>query len=144
MIPKFRLILERSIFTEHQTLGKLYLERNKIYLCDTLEDKFRDLTKEAKVFGETCIPCGIYPVKNIFWPHFNVITPRLYDVPGFDGIRLHTGNTDADTEGCPLVGTVEGTVIKAGTSTPAFNKLWSIVQYFDDYEIEIKHITPNP
>ena len=47
-----RIIVERSIFTDHQTIGKMYLERNKIYLCDTLEDKYRDLSKEPKIFGD--------------------------------------------------------------------------------------------
>ena len=136
----FRIIVERSIFTDHQTIGKMYLERNKIYLCDTLEDKYRDLTKEPKIFGQTCIPCGIYPVKNVFWPEFNITTPRLLNVPQFDGIRIHTGNYDSDTEGCVLVGTNSGSILTPGTSLIAFNKLWSIVQYFDDYEIEIKNI----
>jgi hypothetical protein len=136
----FRLILERSIFTENVTLGKFYLEQKKIYVCDSLEDHYRDLSKEPKVFGKTAIPCGIYPVKNMFWPEFKIVTPRFYNVPQFEGIRIHSGLTEFDTLGCPLTGIVEGDSIKPGTAYDSFLKLMSVLGYFDVYEIEVRNI----
>jgi hypothetical protein len=49
--------------------------------------------------------------------------PLLLAVPNFDGIRIHPGNTDADTEGCILVG-VERLQDRIGQSKIAFEKLF--------------------
>ncbi len=84
------------------TIGALYIDGK--YFCDTLEDRVRDLEKEKKVPGETAIPAGTYRVVVNVSPRFKRRLPRLLDVPGFDGILIHRGNTPEDTAGCILVG----------------------------------------
>src|SRR5690349_15685868 len=102
--------VKRTIFTDTSTSGELY--RNGEFMCYTLEDKDRGLKQDTpldqiqqiKVFGETCIPYGLYPLTVTPSQRFHRLTPQIIGVPGFDGIRIHAGNTAADTEGCILVG----------------------------------------
>lgn len=97
-----KLNLERLFLKPDYTIGKLYVDGT--YFCDTLEDRVRDLTKEKKVPGRTAIPAGTYEVIVNISPRFRRKLPRLLDVPGFDGILIHRGNTAEDTAGCILVG----------------------------------------
>jgi len=141
------LELERIDKGARYTGGRLYLrtEYGKLYLCDTLEDTWRDLLgvigkKESKVYGQTCIPEGEYEVRmDILSPKYSErirrsknhplaftggYMPRLMGVPGYQGILIHTGNTPTDTLGCILVGTRAAGIIRGGTSTPAFRKVY--------------------
>ncbi len=97
-----RLILKRLYLKTEYTIGKLYMDGK--YFCDTLEDQVRDLTKERKIPGRTAIPAGVYEIVVNVSPRFKRKLPRLLDVPGFDGILIHRGNTAEDTAGCILVG----------------------------------------
>lgn len=110
-----KLTLNRIFKGESYTIGKLYIDG--IYYCDTLEDKVRDLPIEKKVMHETAIPPGEYKVIVNASPKFKRELPRLLNVPYFDGILIHRGNTAKDTSGCILVGEnkVKGKVIN---STP--------------------------
>lgn len=122
-----RRIAERDTYT----IGRLYVDGT--YFCDTLEDKVRDLAKEKKVYGKTAIPSGTYRVTlNVRSPRFasrkqyafcNGYLPRLLDVPDFEGVLIHIGNTAEDTEGCILVGknTAKGMVTE---STATFRALY--------------------
>jgi hypothetical protein len=100
------LLLKRVQFGEDFTLGKLYHDGQ--FICYTLEDKVREVIGEPvsawKVAGQTAIPAGVYNVIITMSTRFKIRLPLLMDVPGFSGVRIHTGNSSADTEGCILVG----------------------------------------
>ena len=97
----------RYKFLPDRTLGKLYI--NDKFYCDTLEDVYRDLKKEKKVYGETAIPFGVYkltigPTGLSKKTAPNGRLPLVNDVPYFSGIRIHRWGKPQDTEGCLLVG----------------------------------------
>ncbi len=95
------LKLIRFLFTPKSTTGQLTIAgANECYI---LEDTYRQ-PGEAKVFGETAIPCGRYRLLKTFSPRFNRMAYLIEGVPGFAGIRIHGGNIAADTEGCLLTG----------------------------------------
>ena len=78
--------------------------------CDTLEPPRRNLLnggkwdKRLKVKGMTAIPEGRYLMRFTYSPKFGKKLFQLMDVPLFDGIRIHSGNSVKDTQGCILVG----------------------------------------
>lgn len=78
--------------------------------CDTLEPPRRNLLnggkwdKRLKVKGMTAIPEGRYLMRFTYLPKFGKRLFQLMDVPLFDGIRIHSGNSVKDTQGCILVG----------------------------------------
>lgn len=92
------------------TIGRLYVDGK--YICDTLEDVDRGLTQDMsldeinkkKIKGETAIPTGTYKVVINNSPKFKRNLPRILNVPGFDGILIHRGNTHRDSAGCLLCG----------------------------------------
>lgn len=99
-----RLIREPSI--NGTTLGVLFV--NDRFRMFSLEDEIREIPGTPpevwKVPGETAIPSGRYRVVITWSPKFHQLLPELLAVPGFSGVRLHSGNTARDTEGCVLVG----------------------------------------
>lgn len=97
-----KLRVERLWKKATYTVGRLYVD-GKLY-CNTLEDVVRDLNKETKVPGKTAIPAGTYKVIYNWSPKFGRNLPRLLNVPHFDGILIHPGNTADDSAGCILVG----------------------------------------
>lgn len=97
-----KLKVERLWPKQSYTVGRLYV--NGEFFCNTLEDVVRDLPKEQKVYGQTAIPPGTYKVVYNYSPKFKRKLPRLLDVPYFEGILIHPGNTAADSAGCILVG----------------------------------------
>lgn len=92
------------------TIGDLSIDDQ--HFCNTLEDVVREEpgvpVAQWKVPGVTAIPAGIYPVEITYSQRFKRDLPLVMKVPGFTGIRIHAGNTDADTEGCILVGSWTG------------------------------------
>lgn len=92
------------------TIGRMSL--NGEYFCDTLEDTDRGLNStmplneilSKKRKGITAIPTGKYDVVLTFSPRFKRVLPLLLSVKGYEGVRIHAGNTAEDTEGCLLVG----------------------------------------
>lgn len=133
------IILNRIAKKAKYTIGKLYI--NDQYFCDTLEDTDRGLTqsmteqqiKSKKVYGETAIPTGTYKVIISYSNKFKKQMPLLLNVPGFAGIRIHSGNTEKDSLGCILVGKNK-TVGKVLESRDTYSKLFSILQEADKKE----------
>lgn len=127
-----RLELRRIAKKPTYTIGRLYI--NEEYFCDTIEDTDRGLNscmtleevKAKKVKGKTAIPTDTYRVKITYSPRFKKDMPLIENVVGFDGIRIHSGNTAEDTEGCIIVG--ENKVVgKVINSKETYNKLFSIL-----------------
>ena len=93
----------RNILTSEYTVGELYIDG--VFYCHTIEDKCREIKKkEDKVYGLTAIPHGRYPVVLDFSPKYSKLMPHILDVPYFEGIRIHPGNSDEDSLGCLIVG----------------------------------------
>lgn len=98
-----KLLLERRFKGDAYTVGTLYVNGERF--CDTLEDRVRDLAGgEVKVPGETAIPEGVYKVIVNRSPKFGRDLPRLLDVPQFEGVLIHWGNSAEDSAGYILVG----------------------------------------
>lgn len=88
-----------------RTFGKWFVDG--VYLAETLEDTDRHLEAGGvKVPGKTAIPRGRYRMRLSISARFRKVMPEIYPVPGFSGVRAHGGNTEANTEGCPLLGAV--------------------------------------
>ena len=92
------LLLQREPSSAHATLGKLYVDG--VFECDTLED----VVRAVKIQNETAISAGRYRVIITFSAHFKRMLPLLLNVLNYLGVRIHSGNTDKDTEGCILTG----------------------------------------
>lgn len=89
----------RIDYTDTTTIALLAV--NGTFWGYTLEDRRRP--PGLKIHGKTCIPAGKYRLRVTRSARFEAWLPELENVPGFSGIRLHGGNTHADTEGCPLI-----------------------------------------
>ena len=132
------LELRRIARRDTYTIGRLSIDGK--YFCDTCEDKDRGLRQDLpvsvnqarKVRGQTAIPTGRYRVtlgvkskkysKKKQYAACNGYVPRLINVPAFDGILIHIGNTAADSEGCILVGRNK----KVGMVLESTNTFWQL------------------
>ena len=143
------LTLKRIALRSEYTIGKLYVDGE--YVCDAIEDTVRDLDKdgkfangEVKIPGKTAIPYGRYEitmkVKSPKYSNFSKYSwakkydgylPRLLQVPHFEGVLIHVGNSALDSEACVLVG--ENKVVgKVINSVNTFRRL------MDDYLVPAK------
>ena len=92
------IVIKRLYKGEKSIIGEMTVDG--IFECFTLED----VERPVKIKGETAIPKGTYKVIINESNRFKRQLPLLLNVPGFEGVRIHAGNTDKDTEGCILVG----------------------------------------
>jgi hypothetical protein len=97
------LRLIRKWFSRESTMGEVYIGED--FECYSLEDAIRE---GPKVYGRTAIPEGEYLVAITYSQRFRKEMPLLLNVPGFEGIRIHSGNVAEDTNGCILVGQTKG------------------------------------
>lgn len=122
---------------DDSTNGILFdVTEGREFLCYTLEDEYR----KEKVKGETRIPAGTYKITLRTVGGFHARYTKKYgqmhkgmlwvrNVPGFEYILIHTGNTDEHTAGCLLVGdSQQNNAIKAdgfvGSSTQAYKRIY--------------------
>lgn len=107
-----RLVLTRQVLAPGYTLGEIHVYgaapfgvaegAGAIYTCEDTDRRLE--SGGVKIKGSTAIPAGCYRVAVTLSQRFGKRLPLICDVPGFGGIRIHAGNTSADTEGCILVG----------------------------------------
>jgi hypothetical protein len=114
--------LLRTDFTKKSTIGNLNIDST--FFCFTLEDRFPE--DGIKVKGETCIPAGRYEVVTDWSNRFQRMMPHILNVPGFEGIRIHKGNTSSNTEGCILLGDLKSEDY-IGHSKPAFDAFYILL-----------------
>ncbi len=155
-----KIEVKRIALKDKYTIGHMYIDGK--FVCDTLEDKVRDLNKngkfdngEVKIPNETAIPYGTYNVtmnvqspkysnyaKYPYTKKYNAFMPRLQNVPSFEGVLIHAGNTADHTSGCILVGEnkVKGQVINSQkTWTNLMDKyFWPAKQKGEKITIEMK------
>lgn len=117
------LDLHRTTFTNESTIGELSVDG--VFECYVLEDRVRPAGQ--KVFGKTAIPAGTYGIIVNMSNRFRRLMPLLLKVPGYEGVRIHSGNTAADTEGCLLVG-LDQDADFVGRSRDAYSRLMPRLQ----------------
>ena len=128
--------IDRKFLNTKYTIGRISVDG--IYVSDTIEDTVRTLkTIEDKVYGETAIPAGTYNGDIYFSKKFGYEVIRIFDVPFFEGIYIHRGNTQKDSLGCVIVGYNDK---KGWVSRPtvAMNKLISLCKGADKIKIIVK------
>ena len=126
--------IKRRFFAKDTAISKFYAE--DVFLGWILEDKDRDANRdgdlsdpgEQKVYAETAIPRGRYPLKITHSPKFGKLLPEIQNVQGFSGIRIHPGNTKKDTAGCPLPGRYPDGTDSVVESTVTYNAFFGILK----------------
>jgi Family of unknown function (DUF5675) len=130
--------ITRVILTPSSTIGELSLDG--MFFCYTLEDATRP--PGVKLPGATSIPYGSYKVIIDHSTRFNKDMPHILNVPGFEGIRIHCGNTDKDTEGCILLGR-EYTDNAILYSRDAFNAFFDRLKEAGDATLTVVSASPS-
>jgi hypothetical protein len=136
------LVVDRFSPTDTDDIGKLSV--NGEFFCYTMENPDRP----EKIKGITAIPEGIYKVGRRISPHFGVMVPWILDVPNFQYVLIHWGNTVKDTEGCLIVGARIGTLDNQRAvldSKPTWDKLAPLIFAALDKneEVTIKYMKGN-
>lgn len=122
------LFVNRFSFKETETLSRVYLvedDGSVSFEGFAVEDKVRD--PGVKVQDETAIPAGSYKMRISKSPRLGRLLPEILDVPGFSGIRIHKGNTAADSSGCLIIGSRLGPKLPVELSALAEKKLLAAI-----------------
>lgn len=126
------ILVQRFIYSDKSTIGEMTIP-GRDFKCHTLEDKVRP--DGVKVPHETAIPEGRYQLVIDYSNRFKRYMFHILNVPMFDGIRIHCGNTGEDTDGCLLVGVSERNDW-IGESHVAFSALWNLLVIPSGYDSE--------
>ena len=125
-----QITVKRLHKTDKSTIGELLIDG--VFECYTLED----VERPVKIKAETAIPKGTYRVIINMSNRFKRLMPLLLNVPNFEGVRMHAGNTNHDTEGCILVGRTRSKDF-IGQSRKAYEKLFKKMQAAKDITLTI-------
>ena len=123
--------VKRFDFKPNYTIGKLYIDGK--YECYTLEDAVRN----NKIQDVTAIPTGEYKLVIDASTRFKRDMPHILNVPNFTGVRIHSGNTSKDTEGCILLGTTWSGGDFISQSKTAFDKFFTKLKAAKEATIKI-------
>lgn len=135
------LILERKIHNADSTEGNLYV--NGKWFCHVIEDVVRakpgEWKKELKVYAKTAIPYGRYPVIVTWSNRFKRMLTGIFNVPDFEGIRIHNGTSEKSSAGCPIVSYINddgpnGIRNRLINDPGAMNDLCDMIQRVQDKE----------
>lgn len=132
-----KMLLQRRPSADGATIGTLSIDG--VWECYTCEDVVRP-EGVPKVYGRTAIPAGTYRVLITWSPRFKRPLPLLQAVPGFEGVRIHAGNTADDTEGCILPGNSVGEIGGKPAvlqSRAAFDRLMVKMQAAEDAKLAV-------
>lgn len=132
-----KLTLVRDTFTDKSTTGKLFVD--DVFECYVLEDVVRT---GPKIYGKTAIPEGVYKVTIDYSPKYDRPMIHILSVPGYDGIRMHSGNVAEDTEGCLLTGRIRRSNWVGESKlalVPVFQKINAAISAHEKIIIEVTH-----
>ena len=131
------IVVQRFEFGSNYTIGKLFI--NGVEQCFTLE---REVIQSSDASRKPAIPEGQYHTVIDFSQRFQRPMPHLLNVPGYEGIRIHMGNTDANTEGCILLGNTWTQGDWIGNSVAAFNAFFETVEDQGDFVVTVTSKEP--
>lgn len=121
------LTLRRVERTARATFGELWIDGQRLAI--TLEDPPGE--------GKGPIPAGSYPLVLTYSERFRALLPEIRDIPGRTAIRIHAGNTSADTTGCVLVGLYRVDDGMIGQSRDALARVLRIWREWVDQDIRV-------
>lgn len=133
----FNIVLLRFHFGGQDTVGRITMPSGNRYF--TLEPTYRgDNMPKDKIYGKTAIPQGKYRLTPYPSPKHRMTVPLLHDVPGFDMIEIHKGNTCKDTQGCILIGT--GAQLTPEQDTKAINTVSNSAAAYSSFYAEFTNL----
>lgn len=135
------LTVKRFLFENDTTLGMLLV--NGVFEAWTTED----IPRAVKIKNETAIPLGTYRIELTDKNRWGKVMPHILNVPQFEGIYIHAGNTKEDTSGCLLIADTLVSPSRNAGSKIAFDRLMGKLRTAwdgkEDIIIQIENYTYN-